>query len=473
MKSRDIVSKTNVEPIKQLDEPVLQSISRFVFETDFESIPKEVIHQARLSVLDTLGCVISGYALPEAKQAIEVEKEIDGKQQATIIGAGDRVSMAGAARVNGYMGDILEFNDLIYGHSGIGIIPTSLAVAESLNSSGKEVLTSIVLGYEVSGRIYQAYYDYKKDYHDCCVVAVGIPNSFGAAACAARLFCLDADATFHAMNIAGTLTGMCPAESLEKGGTAKPYMFGGWPAHVGIYSALCAKSGITGTSSILEGKMGLLSTVANTFDLTPLVDGLGQTWALEKPRRKAHACCGYTHAPIDGTLAIMEDHGITIEEIERMDISMAPYTMDLVGGERPPDALASKFSTRYVVSVAMRKMSGIMPEDTLEEEYHKHIASGIEQLMERIHIKSEPSYAHYSNCSVKICTRDGRRYAKEVEHPKGDPENPLTESEIEEKFRRLVSPVFGKAHCDKIINEIYGLDQKNTIEGLVKLLVVA
>ena len=163
MKSKGAASKSRAEPIKQCDEPVLQSISGFVFETDFESIPKEVIHQARLSLLDTLGGIIRGSSLPEAKQVIHVEKEIGGKEQATIIGAGDRVAMAGAARVNGYMGDILEFNGLIYGHSGIGIIPTSLAVAETLKCSGKASLSSIVLGYEVSGRIYQAYYDYKKE----------------------------------------------------------------------------------------------------------------------------------------------------------------------------------------------------------------------------------------------------------------------------------------------------------------------
>lgn len=457
--------------LQNLDEPTLLPLSRFIVETDFQSIPKDIIQQALLSLVDTLGCIIRGFTLEGAKEAIKVEKEMSGKEEATIIGAGDRVSMQSAARVNGYMGDIMEFNDLIYGHSGIGIIPTSLAVAESLKASGKQLLTSIVVGYEVSGRIYRAYYDYKKDLDECCVLAVSIPNSLGAAAVASKLFCLDTESTFHAMNIAGSLVGMCPAESLEKGGTVKAYMFGGWPAYVGIYSALCAKNGITGTPSILEGKKGLFSTLANTFDLTPLIDGLGKTWALEKPRRKAHACCGATHASIDAALAIMADHGISLEEIERVDISMAPYAIELVGGERPPSALASKFSVRYTVAVAMRKMSGIMPEDTFEEEYHKYMASGIQQLMEKIHIRPEASYQHYSKCSVKISTRDGRAYTKQIEHPKGDPENPLTKSEIEEKFRRVVEPIFERVQSERIVDEVYVLEQKDTILDLVGLLV--
>jgi len=457
--------------VKTLSEPTLMPLARLAVETNFKDIPPPVIHQARLSLLDTLGCIIRGYSLEEAAKVIRVEKEIGGKEEATIFCSGDKVPALAAARANGYMGDIVELNDLTYGHGGIGNIPAALAMAEYQKAPGKELLTAIVIGYEVVGRIYNTYYWYKKDWSECCVIPPGAVNHFGAAAAASKMFGFDVEKTFHALNMAGTFAGMCPGESLEKGGSVKPYMFGGWPAYVGIYSAICAKNGLTGTPSILEGKMGLLSTLAYTFDLSPITRQLGEQWVLEKPRRKAHACCGLSHSSIDTTMAIVRENGISIDDIEKIELSVAPYIITLVGGDSPPDAVTSKFSLRYVVAVAITKMSSIVPEDTMEEEFNKNMAGGIPKLMAKIDIKPEPSYPYFSYCTAKITTKSGKEYSKYLEHPKGDPENPLTESELLEKFRLLASPVFKPDRVDQIIKEIYSLEKRDNITGLVKSLI--
>jgi 2-methylcitrate dehydratase PrpD len=460
-----------MKTLEILSEPTLLPLARFVVTTKFENIPQLVIYQAKLSLLDTLGCIIRGYCLEEAAKVIKIEKEIGGNGEATIVCSGDKVPALAAARANGFMGDILEFNDLTSGHSGIGNIPAAMAMAEYQRASGRSLLTAIAIGYEVTGRIHDTYYSYRKPLNECCIQTVGVVNSFGSAAAASKLFGLDVEKTFHAMNIAGSLAAISPAETPEKGGTIKPYLFGGWSAAVGIFSAICAKNGLTGTSSILEGRMGLLRTFSNTFDLSPISEKLGEKWALERPRRKAHACCGYTHSPIEATMAAIQENGVSLDEIERIDLSVAPYTITLVGGESPPNATASKFSMRYLVAGAIRKMSSIEPEDTMEEEYNRNMRSGILQLMKKINIKAEPSYPHYSYCKANVVTASGKEYAKFLKHPKGDPENQLTESELLAKFRMLSRHAFKPNRIDEIIEYIFQLEKSDNITGLANSLI--
>lgn len=455
--------------IKLPSEPTLLPLARLAAMTNFEDIPQNVIHQAKLSLLDTLGCIIRGYCLEEALKIIRIEKEIGGQGDATIFCSGDKVPVMGAARANGYIGDILEFNDLSHGHSGIGTIPAALAMAEYQRTSGRRLLMTIVIGYEVAGRIYDTYYPNMRE--ECCTNTPGLVNSFAAAAVASMMFDLSVEKTFNAINMAGSFAAIGPKETNMMGGTVKPYIFGGWPAAIGIYSAICAKNGLTGTSSILEGDGGLLRTLAHTFDLSPITHKLGEEWALEKPRRKAHACCGYTHSPIEATMAAIRENNIYLDDIKQIDLFVAPYTISLVGGESPPDAMTSKFSMRYVVAVAISKMSSIMPEDTMEEWYNTYMSSGIPQLMAKINIKPEQSYPHYSYCTAKVTTKNGNEYAKYIEHPKGDPENPLIESELLEKFRLLAKPVFKPDKMDQIIEEVYTLEKKDDIKGLISSLI--
>lgn len=453
-----------------LNEPLLMPLARFAAATKFEDIPQKVIREAKLSLIDTLGCIIHGYWLEESSRIIQLEKEIGGRPEATIFCSGDRVSVIAAARANGYIGDIAELNDLSNGHSGIGAIPPSLAMAEYGGASGKSLLKTIVIGYEVAGRIYDTFYPNLRD--ESCVSIPGFVNSFASAAIASIMLGIGVEKIFQAMNIAGSFAAIGPRETNAMGGTIKPYTFGGWPAGVGIYSAFCAKHGVTGTPTILEGSKGLIKMIAHTFDPRPISHRLGERWALEMPRRKAQACCGYAHSPIEAALATIRENNICVDEINQMDLFVAPYTISLVGGETPPNAMTSKFSLRYLVAVAITNMRSIAPEDTMEECYNLYMSSrGLPQLMEKININPEPSYMHYSFSKIRITTRSGTEYSKYIPHPKGDPENPLTERELIEKFRQLSGQVFKSDEMDQIIEQVHTLEKKDDIGGLIGSLI--
>lgn len=458
-----------MEANRQQTDSILEPLAHLVSKTNLTKIPERVVHQAELSLVDTFGCMVRGVCTEEVTKVIAVEKSLKGQPESTILVCGERVPAISAARSNGYFGDIMEFNDLVGGHAGIGTVSAATAVAEWQKASGEAFLTAVVLGYEVTSRIYNTFYPWKKEYTECCSSPVGGTNTFAAAAIAAKLMGLDESRIQEAMLIAGSLLGTCPFESLIAGGLVKPYIFGGWPASIGIYAAICAREGITGTKTILEGKIGLLNTWAKRFDLRPLSESLGENWALEKPWRKAHACGGYTHSPLDGMLSIVRKHDLRPTDITRVEVGVTPYIIPIVG-PAPANARASKFSLKYLLSVAAMTRKGIQIEDTEEAQFDRYLKEGASALMEKIVIYPEESFPHQRYSIVRVLTKGGKEYSERLEHFKGDPENPMTEEEVLDKFRSQVSPVFPGEKAERIISTIYTLRRAPDLSELISVL---
>ncbi len=197
-------------------------------------LPESVRQQARLCILDTIGCILAGSRTEEAQLVLACEPE-SGDQIATVFGTAHRRGLRAAMRINGYLGDVLELNDLIGGHASIGNVSAALALGESQGSSGALLLEAVVRGIEVTTRVYESVYPSLRRYTDAGLVPVGIPASFGSAAAAAHLLTLDGEQTLHAMAIAGSLAGWCPAEVIfGHGGSVKPMLFGAQPADAGV-----------------------------------------------------------------------------------------------------------------------------------------------------------------------------------------------------------------------------------------------
>src|SRR5690606_20747585 len=183
------------------------------------TVPETVKRQARLCILDTVGCTLAGTRTEEAQMILTCEPGA-GNEAASILGTAHRRALREAIRINGYLGDVLELNDLIGGHASIGNVCAALALGESQGSSGSRVLEAVVRGIEVTTRVYDAVYPTLRRYTEMALVPVGIPSAIGAAAAAAHILGLSREQTLHAMAIGGSLAGWCPAEVIfGNGGT--------------------------------------------------------------------------------------------------------------------------------------------------------------------------------------------------------------------------------------------------------------
>lgn len=408
-----------------------------------------VLTEAKYCLLDTVGCMIAGARLPEGRAFAQAEAGISpaapGIPAAHVLGFDLRLTEAGAARVNGYTGDILELNDLIGGHASIGAVSAALALAETQGLSGVQTLRALIAGIEITARVNMGYRESNdgrdnRPFTDVGISSEGIPSTIGVSALTAVALGLDEVRTCAALGIGGTLAGWCPVEVLfGVGGTIKPVMFGGWPATVGMLAGRYAAAGVTGPTHLLESPVGLYATLAKGHD-PEIVKG-SRGWQLERPRRKWHACCGFIHAGVDGVAALRHRYGRQIFEGATVEIGVVPPVATVISSAKLPETeTEARFSGRYNVALAAAGADRIVP--THAAKAAEFLADPfVTAMMARIRYVGNDELPHFSHSHVRVLGPDGEARAEQrISGYKGSAAQPLTHAEVMEKFLDLASP---------------------------------
>ncbi|GAA5232341.1 MmgE/PrpD family protein [Verticiella sediminum] len=433
-----------------------------------DELPADVRRQGALCILDTIGCMIAGTATPEARMLYGCESEHQGGPAAVVPGTDWSLGLYAALRANGYLGDILELNDLIGGHASIGNVTAALALAEVQGASGAALLEAAIRGVEITTRVYAAVYPSLKRFTEVGMVPVGIPSSVGAAAAAARLLDLDEGQTRHAMAIAGAMAGWCPAEVIfGDGGTMKPLLFGAQPAAVAVKAAFDARNGMTGPQHLLDSKLGYFNTVSVGGSLD---DAPARAWALAAPRRKLHACCGYIHAPVDAVAQLRPQlaRGFAGGTLQ---VHVAPYVADVVSKAAPPNSPNdARFHLQYCLAIVMQGGDTIRPEHSIR--MGEHLADpAIVQAMGRVTVVADPTLNHYHQCKAVFTAADGRQYIQAPAGPRGSAQCPLSDDEVVAKFVSLAEPVLGRARAEQVVQVLTRLEDLANVRELARLLV--
>lgn len=445
----------------------LQQLARQAGAMTATAIPESVRRQARLCILDTVGCTLAGTRTEEARLALACEPAT-ADEAATVFGTPHRRSLHAAMRINGYLGDVLELNDLIGGHASIGNVSAALALGESLGASGARVLEAVVRGIEVTTRIYEAVYPTLRRYTEAGLVPVGIPASFGSAAAAAHLLALNEEQTLHAMAIAGSLAGWCPAEVIfGHGGSVKPMLFGAQPADAGVTAAQYARAGMTGPTDLLDSKVGYFATASTDgrFDAAYW----STRWALEQPRRKLHACCGYLHAAVDALGKLRQRTGPALQDA-RIEVRVPAYVADVVSKDRLPDSPNdARFHLQYCLALVACGADVILPEHSID------LAGQLQRpdvlaMMQRIRVVPDPALAHYHQCSIEVTERTGQVTVQAVSAPRGSPQEPLGDEEVVAKFHALADPVLGRTQAERFAVQALVLESTDDVRAWIALL---
>ena len=449
----------------------LRQLARQAGAMSQAQIPQSVRDQARLCVLDTVGCVLAGTRTDEAQLALACEPAT-GDQTATVFGTPHRRSLYGAARINGYLGDVLELNDLIGGHASIGNVTAALALGEARAACGTTVLEAVVRGIEVTTRVYEAVYPTLRRYTEMALVPVGIPSCIGVAAAGAHLLALNEEQTLHALAIAGSLAGWCPAEVIfGHGGSVKPLLFGAQPADTGMTAAHYARAGMTGPVDLLDSKLGYFATAssAGCFDATAWTG----RWALAQPRRKLHACCGYLHAPADalGQLRAQDGplQGGPLQDMHIL-LRVAPYVADVVSKDRlPTSPNDARFHLQYCLALVACGADVILPEHSIALADHVQRPEVL-AMMKRISVVPDPALLHYHQCSIEMTDGAGHITALTVSAPRGSPQEPLSDNEVVLKFHTLADPVLGRARAERFAAQTLALEAVADVRAWIALL---
>jgi len=440
---------------------MIERFLSFLLDTSFEDLLPEVISQAKCCIVDWIGVTLGGLSHPSISILIETIEELKGEKQATIIGMPIKTSMLNAALVNGAMSHVLDFDDTHLGalmHPSAPLIPALLAYGEWKEVNGKDFLLAFLLGFEIETRISMAMgaSHYGAGWHSTATM-----GRFGAAAGVAKMAGLNRTEMGCALGLAGT-----QASGIRRVfGTMAKSFHPGKAAADGLLSVLLAQKGYTSPTNILEGEKGLGSLLSSDFNPQRGLEGLGKSYTIMGVSFKPYASCLLTHPIIDGVIHLRNQYQLKQEEVEAIQCGVAKFCFDAACQEDPQTGLEAKFSTYYCVALAL--IEGRAGEDLFRDE--NTLDPAIRGLMKKVHVEEKPGLSD-REAELTIQLRNGKSLTHRVYFPLGDPENPLTDQQLEEKTRNLLAPVFPKERIDLVLEKIWAFESIENIAGFTPLL---
>ena len=407
-------------------------LARHVCRTGHADLPASAVESARRDILDTFGCMPGGSGSPGIDELCAVASHWGGREESRVLLRGIRLPAPQAALLNASMGHALDFDDTLDTggsiHPGVSVLASVLAVADSLRGiKGRDVLLATALGLDISCRVAFAS-TLDRGWHRTAAMGV-----FGATAAAGKLIGLTAEEMLNAFGIAYSHAAGTRQCILD--GALTKRMQAGQAASAGVFSAVLAQTGFTGAHNIFNGRFGFLELYQPSgHDASLLVRDLGAVFHGEVLSYKPYPCGRPLHAAIDAALAARAALGITrAEDIEAVTIEADPAGhADQFGGapakRRPTQVVEAQFAQPFLVATALvHGKVGIADVDGLGD-------AAVLALADRITGAARDGRAKRS-LSITVRRSGGRSVTVEAADPIGSPRRPLSEAQLEAKFR--------------------------------------
>ena len=440
-----------------------ERVAKFVAATRFEDLPDDVVHQVRRCAVDCLAVSLGGVGHPSLAKYLAVTDLLGGNEQARIWGTRRQANVATAALINGHLAHVLDFDDsympeVTILHGNAPVMPAAVAIAELQGAGGRDFTLAFALGFEIAARAALAAGKTLYDHHFHVTAIMG---PVGAAVAAGKLLGLDAQHLVWAMGIACSSAGGLG----QVHGSMTKAFHAGRGAMSGVLAALLAHQGFTSGGDPLAGHNSLLTLFPSDQHFEALTGDLFSRWELRRAAFKAYAC-GIVQQPVlDGVLALREG-GLKPEDVEAIEARVNPAVGSATGKREPRDGLEGKFSVFHSAAVALID-GGAGPEQYTDARVQD---SAVQRLRSRVSIDVDPA-VHKDECFLRVRTRDGRVLDRHVEHASGTAENPLSDQQLEGKFRLLVEPVLGAIGAGRVLDALAHLPDLPRMSQLTKLLI--
>jgi len=442
---------------------LVNTFGEYVSKVSYDDLPAEVVAATKERVLDTLGAALLGYSQGIHKPFMKVLSRSGGAAESTIIGEGVKLPCGAASLINGSMPiDVADGHRFSGCHPSVAVIPAALAIGELQNVTGKGLITAIVLGYEVMLRVGQVVYvsTLARGFHPTSVV-----GCLGAAAAASKLLNLDEQDTARALALASlSASGLMDA---FKGRQPFVHFQLGRASESGVISALLAKEGAGGNDTILE--KSLIPAICDKYDLDAVAKDLGKEYLIQKTYVKRHSGCRHVHAPLDAFQQLVEQHKLQIEDIAQVKAKTYSVAINTEIHE-PKTGSDAQFNLPFAISVAAI-FGNAFPEQFTDEKLKDE---RVQKFMKKVKVEHSPDldkdYPQKRGTVVDIITKDNQVYSNKLDFAIGEPECPLSATELQGKFRHLASKVLGDKKTEMIIEFVDRLEAAETISNLFEWL---
>jgi len=421
---------------------VTRTLARFVVNHRYADVPQKVRHEGARSFLNWVGCAVGASRHETVERALAALDEFSGPREATVLGRGDRLDIMLAALMNGMTSHTFDFDDTHLKtiiHPSGPVASAILALAERKPVKGDAFLHAFILGVETECRIGNAVYPSHYDVGWHITATAGV---FGAAAAAGRLLGLNEQQMVWALGIAATQS----SGLREMFGTMVKPMHPGNAARNGLLAALLASKDFTSSEQGIEGRRGFANVLATARNYDEISRGLGTTWEAALNTYKPFACGIVEHPAIDGCIQLRNEHTLKAEDIESIALKVHPLVLELTGKKTPQTGLEGKFSVHHSCAVAV--IHGAAGEAQYSDGAVRD--PRVIALRDRVTAAAEKG-VHEDQVHVTIRLKSGKVLEKHVEHAVGSLDRPMSDSDLEAKFRGLADGILSKTETDRLI----------------------
>jgi 2-methylcitrate dehydratase PrpD len=442
----------------------------------YDDLPDDVRLATQWRLLDILGLSLAGADTPLGRSTRDAAAALSPPGPCTIVGSGDRVGVTFAALANGTFSQALEYDDThneSIVHMSSPAVAAALAIAETTPVSGKDLLTAIALGNEISCRTGSVG---SGQFHQRGFHPTGLFGAFGATFLAARLLGLDAEATARAAGICGSFASGILECWVD--GTDTKFLHAGWAAQSGIAAAHLARAGATGAVEVFEGRFGFFASHLQEPDRSPdfgrLVDGLGTHWESRNASFKPFPSAHVIHPYIDAVVRLRREHQLRPEDIERIDCPVTAFIVGIVCepvAEKVAPATRSHCRVSLQHTLAEALWGGSLGKDAHADEYRLH--PEVQALARRVHYHVDPTYPGPGRFkgAARITLQDGRVFETVEEYNRGSRENPMSEADLRAKFDENAATFLNREARDRLAAAVQDVEEAPDASVIMRLCV--
>lgn len=459
-------------------DPLARQLADFALSSSYPHLPADVVESVKKRVLDTLGICIAASSLDTSQAAVEFARDQGAGNQSHAVGVGEPLPAAMAAFVNGVLAHSLDYDDTHLPsvlHPSATVIPTALAVAESVGASGADLISAIACGLEVCVRLGMAGYDEKagnSTFFDNGQHATSICGVMGGAVSAAMLQGFDADGIVNTLGVAASMSSGI-IEANRTGGTVKR-VHCGWAANAAVSASQLVKHGFTGPPTVLEGRFGFFQAwLHGKFNSAAITDGLGEAWEVPGIFFKPYPANHFTHTAIDAAIAFRE-RGIPLSDITSIRLGVAEPIVRTIGEpievkRRPETAYMAQFSGPYAVAAGLLGGGGLgvglddFSDDLAQDPARRAIMSKVEVVADE---RCTAIFPMQFPSILTVTLQDGTRIVEEALVNRGGSGRTLSYGELTTKFMDNATRRMSDSQARVVEQMVYRLESVELISSI-------
>jgi 2-methylcitrate dehydratase PrpD len=449
-----------------------RELSQWILEASYIDFPEETVECAKGLILKSVAGMVVGSREPLGKKVIRYLSGVGGAPEAGVVGAGFRSSVENAALAAGIFAHASELEDDEFFPTGDAVgnywmHPAIFPLAEKLLSSGREVIEAIIVSFEVASRLAQALPRFGYRAGVCTPAYVG---TLATTAAAARMLDLSVEQTEHALSISASHSASLGPQM----GYDAHFIESGHSCRAGILSAYLAEAGCDGMPEILDRRNGFYSSVwledENAVDLGAITDGLGKPpFHVHGAEIKKWSSCNLTHTAVDALAMLVQEHGLSHEDVQRVDAEVNPVCVQYCDRPFPDTLAAARFSYSYLLGEVL--LRGKIPDYNTFNAKEKVRDPKFREIQSKIKVIRRDDWSDgYKGARVTVLKKDGTTLVNQLEAFLGHPDNPLTHEQVMDVGRRFVGAIMPERHTKRVVDLVENTERLADIRELMSTL---